>query len=67
MNYFLIVLKQEEVVYFLKHGKLSFEIMSYSLICLLPALGKFVEKLFVVRLEFFSNMIICYIQGNLCL
>ena len=49
-NYFPLCLRQGEVVYFLKQGKTPSEPKSYRPICLLPTLGKLLEKLLVNRL-----------------
>ena len=49
-TYFPLCLRQGEVVYFLKQGKSPSEPSSYRPICLLPTLGKFLEKILVIRL-----------------
>lgn len=52
-SYFPEALRQGEVVYFLKQGKDATEPSSYRPICLLPTLGKLLEKLLVGRLVHF--------------
>lgn len=55
-NYFPLSLRRGEVVYFLKQGKQPSEPSSYRPICLLPTLGKLLEKLLVSRLNHYMEI-----------
>ena len=54
-KYFPLILRVGEIAYFLKQEKIASEPKSYHLICLLPTLKKFLEKLLVNRLVYFSE------------